>query len=138
MKSLWQAFEFFAPCEVGEEVWSGVGWSEGKTVAEHQSLRTNELRCDGGRRRLHLVGVEMMFWDTVGMSHHRVILVEASHAIHFIVDAAGDVLNVLHVGPTNKNTHTVASQKCPSISNHHSFYIFYSTTLKFRVQSVDR
>lgn len=92
----------------------------------------------GGRRRLHLVGGEMMFWDTVGMSHHRVILVEASHAIHFIVDAAGDVLNVLHVGPTNKNTHTVASQKCPSISNHHSFYIFYSTTLKFRVQSVDR
>lgn len=28
MKSLWQAFEFFAPCEVGQEVWSGVGWSE--------------------------------------------------------------------------------------------------------------
>lgn len=82
-----------------------MGWSEGKTVAEHQSLRTNELRCDGGRRRLHLVGGEMMFWDTVGMSHHRVILVEAPHAIHFIVDAAGDVLNVLHVGPTNKNTH---------------------------------
>lgn len=96
MKSLWQAFEFFAPCEGGG---AGVGWSEGKTVAEHQSLRTNELRCDGVRRRLHLVGGEMMFWDTVGVSHHCVILIEAPHAIHFIVDAAGDILNVLHVGP---------------------------------------
>lgn len=43
----------------------------------------------------------MVFWDTVGMS---VILIEAPHAIHFIVDAAGDVLNVLHMGP-ERNTH---------------------------------
>lgn len=48
----------------------------------------------------------MMFWDTVGMSHHGVILIEAPHTIHFIVDAAGDVLNVLHMGSkTQKRTH---------------------------------
>lgn len=45
----------------------------------------------------------MMFWDTVGMSHHRVILIKAPHTIHFIVDAAGDVLNILHMGP-ERNT----------------------------------
>ncbi len=45
----------------------------------------------------------MVFWDTVGMS---VVLIEAPHAIHFIVDAAGDVLNVLHMGPErNTDTH---------------------------------
>lgn len=44
----------------------------------------------------------MMFWDTVGMSHRRVILIKAPHTIHFIVDAAGDVLNVLHMGPERK------------------------------------
>lgn len=48
---------------------------------------------------LHLMRSEMMLWDTVGMSHHRVVLIKASHTIHFIVDAAGDVLDVLHVGP---------------------------------------
>lgn len=51
-------------------------------------------RC---RRRLHLVGRKMVFWDTVGVS--RVALIEAPHPVHFIVDAAGDVLNVLHMGP---------------------------------------
>lgn len=45
----------------------------------------------------------MMLWDAVGMSHHSVILVEAPHAVHFVVDAAGDVLNVLHVSPKNRD-----------------------------------
>lgn len=45
-----------------------------------------------------------MFWDTIGMSHHRVILIQAPYAIHFIVDAAGNVLNVLHMGP-ERNTY---------------------------------
>lgn len=62
--------------------------------------------------RLHLMGGKMMFWDTVGVSHHRVILIEAPHAIHFIVDAAGDVLNVLHMGP-KRNTH-IHSHKKPA------------------------
>lgn len=60
------------------------------------------------------MGSEMMFWDTVGMSHHRVVLIEAPHAIHFIVDAAGDVLNVLHMGPESKthiDTHEIAVEE---------------------------
>lgn len=40
-----------------------------------------------------------MFWDTIGMSHRCVILIQTPHTIHFIVDAAGNVLNVLHMGP---------------------------------------
>lgn len=43
-----------------------------------------------------------MFWDAVGVRHHSVVLIEAPHAIHFVVDAAGDVLNVLHVSPKHK------------------------------------
>lgn len=52
------------------------------------------------------MGSKMMFRDTIGMSHHCVILIEAPHAIHFIVDAAGDVLNVLHMGPEKIHTFT--------------------------------
>lgn len=46
----------------------------------------------------------MMFRDAVGMSHCSVVLIEAPHTVHFIVDAAGDVLNILHVGPEQKDT----------------------------------
>lgn len=86
------------------------GWSGGKVVNEGQSLIANEqhpaeMDRDRDRRRLHLVGGKMMFLDTVGVSHHRVVLIEAPHAVHFIVDAAGDVLNVLHMGPV-RITHT--------------------------------
>ena len=38
----------------------------------------------------------MVVGHVVGMC---VVLVEAAHAVHLVVDAAGDVLNVLHVGP---------------------------------------
>lgn len=48
----------------------------------------------------------MMFLDAVGMSQHSVVLIEAPHAIHFVVDAAGDVLNVLHVSPKNRQTNS--------------------------------
>lgn len=97
---------FYPTCVMG-------GWSGGKAVNEGQSLIANELypgdvNCGGGRWRLHLVGGKMMLWDSIGMSHHCVILIEAPHAVHFIVDAAGDVLNVLHMGPersTNIQTH---------------------------------
>lgn len=63
--------------------------------SNYTQLRLNAVM----QRRLHLVGGEMMLRHTVGMSHHRVILIKAPHAVHFIVDAAGDVLNVLHMGP---------------------------------------
>lgn len=49
-----------------------------------------------------------MFWDTIGMSYHCVVLVEAPHTIHFIVDAAGDVLNVLHMG--SEKVHKLRSE----------------------------
>lgn len=40
-----------------------------------------------------------MLCDAIGMSHGCVVLIQASDSVHFVVDAAGDVLNVLHVGP---------------------------------------
>lgn len=46
----------------------------------------------------------MMFGHAVGVSHRCVVLIEAPDAVHFVVDAAGDVLNVLHVGPGKKGT----------------------------------
>lgn len=46
----------------------------------------------------------MMLRDAVGVSHRRVVLVEAPDAVHFVMDAAGDVLNVLHVGPDGMET----------------------------------
>lgn len=49
--------------------------------------------------RLHLVGGEVTLLDAVGAGRHGVALVQAPHAVHFIVDEAGNVLNVLHVGP---------------------------------------
>lgn len=41
----------------------------------------------------------MAVLDAVGVSRPGVALVQAPHAVHFIVDEAGNVLNVLHVGP---------------------------------------
>lgn len=49
--------------------------------------------------RLHLVGNQVMSCEAVGMSHGCVVLIQASDSVHFVVDAAGDVLDVLHVGP---------------------------------------
>lgn len=56
----------------------------------------------GAGQRLHLVSGQMMFWEAVGVSHRRVVLVETPDAVHFVVDAAGDVFNVLHVGSRTK------------------------------------
>lgn len=50
-------------------------------------------------RRLHLMGNQVMLCDAVGVSYRCVVLIQASDSVHFVVDAAGDVLNVLHVGP---------------------------------------
>lgn len=44
---------------------------------------------------------QVMFWDAVGVSHRCVVLIQAPDSVHFIVDAAGDVLYVLHVGPAS-------------------------------------
>lgn len=52
-----------------------------------------------GSCRLHLMGNQVMMCDAIGMSHGCVVLIQASDSVHFVVDAAGDVLNVLHVGP---------------------------------------
>lgn len=49
--------------------------------------------------RLHLMGNQVMRRDAVGMSHRCVVLIQASDTVHFVVDAASDVLYVLHVGP---------------------------------------
>lgn len=45
------------------------------------------------------MGHQVMLWDAVGVSHRRVVLIQAPDSVHFIVDAAGDVLYVLHVSP---------------------------------------
>lgn len=97
IKFLWQA-------EVLSHLCDGDGKSGGlRRWEERPSLKTKRLRSSAARqaggRCLHLVGRKMVFWDTVCVSHHCVALIEAPHSIHFIVDAAGDVLNVLHVGP---------------------------------------
>lgn len=60
--------------------------------------------------RLHLVGNQVMLCDAIGMSQSCVVLIQASDSVHFVVDAAGDVLNVLHVGPgRNKGKTLVCS-----------------------------
>ena len=41
----------------------------------------------------------MVLGEAVGMGDGGVVFVEAADAVHLIVDAAGDVLDVLHVGP---------------------------------------
>lgn len=63
--------------------------------------------------RLHLMGNQVMFCDAIGMSHGCVVLIQASDSVHFVVDAAGDVLNVLHVGPARnvKEKHLSAGGK---------------------------
>lgn len=60
-------------------------------------------------RRLHLVGNQVMFCEAIGC----VVLIQASDSVHFVVDAAGDVLNVLHVGPGRniKQKHSFAEGK---------------------------
>lgn len=101
-------FEFLS------HLWDG-SWMEWRAgVVGRLSMKVKSLKSkwntpswghlQRGRWRLHLVGGKMVFWDTVGVSHSRVILVEAPDAIHFIVDAAGDVLYVLHMGP-GRNTY---------------------------------
>lgn len=45
------------------------------------------------------MGNQVMLWDAVGMGHRCVVLIQASDTVHFVVDAASDVLYVLHVGP---------------------------------------
>lgn len=47
--------------------------------------------------------------DAVGLRRRRVALVQAPHAVHFIVDEAGNVLNVLHVGPAGDRRQEGAS-----------------------------
>lgn len=44
---------------------------------------------------LDFVGGRVVIGEAVGLS---VVLVESTHAVHLVVDAAGDVFNVLHVG----------------------------------------
>lgn len=71
------------------------GWSGGGGVTGSAShIRGILPIC-----RLHLVGHQVMLWDAVGVSHRCVVLIQAPDSVHFIVDAAGDVLYVLHVGP---------------------------------------
>lgn len=41
----------------------------------------------------------MVLGEAVGMGDGGVVFVEAADAVHLVVDAAGDVLDVLHVGP---------------------------------------
>lgn len=78
----------------GGAVW----WREGQSLIVNK-LHPVEVKHSGPRGLLHLMGGKVVLLDAVGVSHHGVILVEAPHAIHFIVDEAGNVLNVLHVGP---------------------------------------
>lgn len=49
---------------------------------------------------LDFVAGRMVFAEAVGLG---VILVEPTDAVHLIVDAAGDVFNVLHVGSAVNN-----------------------------------
>lgn len=74
---------------------------EGSRGRRRESESRGETRgtAEGRGTRLHLVGGEVTLLDAVGASRHGVALVQAPHAVHFIVDEAGNVLNVLHVGP---------------------------------------
>lgn len=49
-----------------------------------------------------------MLREPIGL---HVVLVKATHTVHFVMDAAGDVLNILHMGSVestrrNHYTHT--------------------------------
>ena len=46
---------------------------------------------------LHLMGNQAVLWEAVS-GGYSVVLVKAPHPVQLIVDAAGDVLDVLHVG----------------------------------------
>lgn len=50
---------------------------------------------------LDFVGGRVVIAKAVGLS---VVLVEPTDTVHLIVDAAGDVFNVLHVGSNQKVT----------------------------------
>lgn len=52
------------------------------------------------RQRLHLRGFWLLLLHAVG--HGTAALIEALHAVGLEVDAAGDVLDVLHVCPDEK------------------------------------
>lgn len=52
----------------------------------------------------------MVFGETVSMGDGGVVFVEAADAVHLVVDAAGDVLDVLHVGPDRGETGLVRHQ----------------------------
>ena len=60
-----------------------------------------------------------MLWHAVGVAMGgRVVFVEAADAIHLVVDAAGDVLDVLHVAPevTNATSYTHSYTPPPTSS----------------------
>ena len=62
--------------------------------------RCNAAEWVGSMVALHLMGDQAVLWDAVSVcSGYSVVLVKAPHAVQLIVDAAGDVLDVLHVGP---------------------------------------
>ena len=49
---------------------------------------------------LHLMCDQAVLWEAVSVcGGYIVVLVKALHTVKLIVDAAGDVLDVLHVGP---------------------------------------
>lgn len=58
---------------------------------------SGKIGVDGwvGMGTLYFVRGRMVIGETVGLS---VILVEPTDTVHLVVDAAGDVFNVLHVG----------------------------------------
>lgn len=78
-----------------------------------------------------------MFRHAVGVSHHRVVLVEAPHAIHFVVDAAGDVLNVLHVGPGRNITRLLeTSRRDGQRPKKHQTLVFIVTLIRCLIYKV--
>lgn len=66
--------------------------NEGLGIGEEGGFRWGVLDFVGGR---------VVIAKAVGLS---VVLVEPTDAVHLIVDAAGDVFNVLHVGSDQKVT----------------------------------
>lgn len=56
------------------------------------------------------MGGIVVFGETVSMGDGGVVFVEAADAVHLVVDAAGDVLDVLHVGPDRGETGLVRHQ----------------------------
>lgn len=52
-----------------------------------------------------------MLREPIGL---HVVLIKATHTVHFVVDAAGDVLNVLHMGSVEnmrRKQHTYTKKK---------------------------